>query len=150
MQLARHELRRSAGHAWWLALGWTGLTQERWESLPRVARRAIVTAFWLLVGIILVWVGGVINGSVFLAALVAFALIVPPFERVKVGPYRVGRFIAPAALLALAVLYPYSLGNMFQWPFFGPFPAMNTMVVMAVFVMMALGLNVVVGYAGLL
>src|SRR3989440_5928075 len=35
-------------------------------------------------------------------------------------------------------------------PIFGPFPGMSTMVGMAVFTMMALGLNFVVGYAGLL
>ncbi len=37
-----------------------------------------------------------------------------------------------------------------QFPIFGPFPQMSTMVGMAVFTMMALGLNFVVGYAGLL
>src|SRR5947207_4003889 len=37
-----------------------------------------------------------------------------------------------------------------QLPIFGPFPQMSTMVGMAVFSMMALGLNFVVGYAGLL
>ena len=35
-------------------------------------------------------------------------------------------------------------------PVFGPAPQMDTMVVMMIFTMMALGLNVVVGYAGLL
>jgi branched-chain amino acid transport system permease protein len=37
-----------------------------------------------------------------------------------------------------------------ELPIFGPFPQMSTMVGMAVFAMMALGLNFVVGYAGLL
>jgi len=35
-------------------------------------------------------------------------------------------------------------------PIFGPFPQLSTMVVMMIFTMMALGLNFVVGYAGLL
>jgi branched-chain amino acid transport system permease protein len=39
---------------------------------------------------------------------------------------------------------------MFTIPLFGAFPSVRTGVVMLVFVMMALGLNVVVGYAGLL
>ena len=37
-----------------------------------------------------------------------------------------------------------------ELPIFGPFPAMSTMVGMVIFTMMALGLNFVVGYAGLL
>src|SRR5581483_5046673 len=40
--------------------------------------------------------------------------------------------------------------HMPQVPIFGPFPQLSTMVVMMIFTMMALGLNVVVGYAGLL
>ena len=35
-------------------------------------------------------------------------------------------------------------------PLFGPFPQLSTLVVMTIFTMMALGLNFVVGYAGLL
>ena len=58
----------------------------------------------------------------------------------------------PLAVLALAITYPYygSITSMPQLPIFGPFPQMSTMVVMAIFTMMALGLNFVVGYAGLL
>src|SRR5258708_23833135 len=37
-----------------------------------------------------------------------------------------------------------------QVPMFGPFPQLSTMVVMMIFTIMALGLNFVVGYAGLL
>ena len=37
-----------------------------------------------------------------------------------------------------------------QLPIFGPFPQLSTMVGMGIFSMMALGLNFVVGYAGLL
>ena len=50
----------------------------------------------------------------------------------------------------LAVLYPFYYTHLFGWPIFGPAPQMDTMVVMMIFTMMALGLNVVVGYAGLL
>ena len=55
------------------------------------------------------------------------------------------------ALLALAFLYPQygeSLGGI---PVIGGFvPSVNSMVIMIVFTMMAVGLNMVVGYAGLL
>jgi branched-chain amino acid transport system permease protein len=49
-----------------------------------------------------------------------------------------------------AVLYPYYVDKMFTIPIFGPFPDVSTGVVMIVFIMMAVGLNIVVGYAGLL
>ena len=63
--------------------------------------------------------------------------------------------IIPLAVLALAIAYPFYgstnvVTRMPQFPIFGPLPQMSTMVGMAVFTMMALGLNFVVGYAGLL
>jgi branched-chain amino acid transport system permease protein len=39
---------------------------------------------------------------------------------------------------------------MFEMPIFGEFPSVDTGVTMLIFIMMALGLNIVVGYAGLL
>ena len=53
-------------------------------------------------------------------------------------------------MLAIATSYPYYVGHMPEVPLFGPFPQLSTLVVMTVFTMMALGLNFVVGYAGLL
>src|SRR5207244_11321652 len=76
--------------------------------------------------------------------------VCPPYRRMRVGRFPAGAAFAPAPVLLIAVLYPYYLVHMFQLPVFGPFPAMSTMVVMMIFTMMALGLNVVVGYAGLL
>ena len=53
-------------------------------------------------------------------------------------------------MLALAASYPYYVDHMPEVPLFGPFPQLSTLVVMTVFTMMALGLNFIVGYAGLL
>ena len=77
-------------------------------------------------------------------------LVVPRYENVTVRGVRVGKWILPGAVLALAITYPYYQSSLPQVPIFGPFPAMSTMVVMMIFTMMALGLNFVVGYAGLL
>ena len=55
------------------------------------------------------------------------------------------------AMIALGLLYPLIVEYLQDLPVFGDFvPATSSMVVMMVFTMMALGLNVVVGYAGLL
>ena len=61
-------------------------------------------------------------------------------------PSVVRRVVVPIAVLALFVFYPKYVDQLsVQW-----FPQMGVMVQMCVFAMMALGLNVVVGYAGLL
>ena len=60
----------------------------------------------------------------------------------------------PVTALTIAVAYPILIAKDWLWsdsvPIFSNVPTMDTMVIMAVYVMMALGLNMVVGYAGLL
>jgi branched-chain amino acid transport system permease protein len=56
-----------------------------------------------------------------------------------------------ASLVVLAAVYPFTVDTLRVMPLIGDFvPGTGSMVVMLVFTMMALGLNVVVGYAGLL
>ncbi len=56
-----------------------------------------------------------------------------------------------AALIVLGFLYPEIVDSLQDLPLIGDFvPSVDSMVVMIVFTMMAVGLNVVVGYAGLL
>ena len=55
------------------------------------------------------------------------------------------------AMIALGLSYPLIVEYLQDIPVIGDFvPATSSMVVMMIFTMMALGLNVVVGYAGLL
>ncbi len=55
------------------------------------------------------------------------------------------------AIVLLGFLYPYYNDSLRDFPLIGDFvPSVNSMVVMIVFTMMAVGLNIVVGYAGLL
>jgi branched-chain amino acid transport system permease protein len=55
------------------------------------------------------------------------------------------------AVIALALIYPFIVEPLQDLPIVGDFiPRTGSMVVMLVFTMMAVGLNVVVGYAGLL
>jgi branched-chain amino acid transport system permease protein len=56
-----------------------------------------------------------------------------------------------AGLVALGIAYPFLVETLRVLPLVGDFvPGTGSMVVMLVFTMMALGLNIVVGYAGLL
>jgi branched-chain amino acid transport system permease protein len=57
----------------------------------------------------------------------------------------------PVGVIALGVLYPEYVESLQDAPVIGDFiPSLGSMVVMIVFTMMAVGLNIVVGYAGLL
>src|SRR5581483_7758250 len=65
-------------------------------------------------------------------------------------PQRQRIWVLPIVAVAAAVMYPFYQTKMFTIPVFGTWPDVATGVVMLVFVMMAVGLNIVVGYAGLL
>ena len=66
-------------------------------------------------------------------------------------PAPVRRFLLPAGVIAFGLLYPQLLPYLDDIPLIGTlFPAVGTVVIMIVFTMMAVGLNIVVGYAGLL
>ncbi len=72
-------------------------------------------------------------------------------------PPRIRRIALPLTVLAVAIAYPILWANeltgtntLFEIPVFKAFPNMDTMVAIAIFAMMAIGLNMVVGYAGLL
>jgi branched-chain amino acid transport system permease protein len=65
-------------------------------------------------------------------------------------PRRVRGVVLPAVVIVLAFLYPYYNESLPNIPLFGSFPSVDTAVTMTIFIMMAIGLNIVVGYAGLL
>ena len=66
-------------------------------------------------------------------------------------PAPVRRFLLPAGVIAFGLFYPQLLPYLDDIPVIGTlFPAVGTVVIMIVFTMMAVGLNIVVGYAGLL
>jgi branched-chain amino acid transport system permease protein len=65
-------------------------------------------------------------------------------------PRRVRSAAIPTTVIVLAFLYPYYVDSLPDIPVFGSFPSVDTAVTMTIFIMMAIGLNIVVGYAGLL
>jgi branched-chain amino acid transport system permease protein len=60
------------------------------------------------------------------------------------------RFVIPAIVLVVALTYPLYNGSLPTMHLFGDFPTIETAVIMGVYAIMAVGLNIVVGYAGLL
>jgi branched-chain amino acid transport system permease protein len=68
----------------------------------------------------------------------------------RVGPLPLRRGLVPLILLVLAVTYPLYDGSLGTMQILGDYPATDTAVIMTVYAMMAVGLNIVVGYAGLL
>jgi branched-chain amino acid transport system permease protein len=146
----RRRITGAISRGWWAVLGSVGLSRHRWQTLPRLTRRTVKAVVWVLIGLLLIKFLGVWKDSALVLAVVVLLLVIPSYDQVTIGGRNVGKWIIPGAVLALAISYPYYLGDMPQVPIFGPFPQMSTMVVMMIFTIMALGLNFVVGYAGLL
>ncbi len=124
-------LDHSLGYA--VATGTALYWVRRMPRLPwRLAGQLVIISIFLFTGVT----------SLAAALAIAFAVFwVPPRYR---------SWTLPVVAIALAVLYPFYAAKMFTIPVFGVWPDVATGVVMLVFIMMAVGLNIVVGYAGLL
>jgi branched-chain amino acid transport system permease protein len=112
------------------------------QEVRRRGKRALifgVPAFLILA------ISGAASLALVLLTLVALALYVPAWNLV-----RHGRWVVLAGVLLLVAAYPFYQANLFEIPIFGEFPSVDTGVTMLIYIMMALGLNIVVGYAGLL
>ena len=121
------------------ALGYLVLTGAAlyWTTkLPRLpwklAAQLVIISIFLIAGV----------NSLAAVLAIAFAVFwIPPRYRT---------WALPVVAITLAALYPFYQPKMFVFPVFGVWPDVATGVVMLVFIMMAVGLNIVVGYAGLL
>jgi branched-chain amino acid transport system permease protein len=123
-----------------------------WGDRSVIERRAVIGAAAVVIGWLLLVAFSSFELSAVFVGLVFLALYVPAWNRVPVrlGGVRLGRLVIPVALIVLALTYPFFWDHLFEVPIFGPFPEVGTGVYMLVFIMMAIGLNIVVGYAGLL
>src|SRR3981081_2116558 len=120
--------------------------RDGWRALAPSQRRAVKAVAAVAIGLGLTALFGVWKPSALAIAAVILVLVVPRYGRLG----KVGRYIVPAAVLAIAIAYPYYWTHMPELPLFGAFPQLSTLVVMMIFTVMPLGLNFVVGYAGLL
>jgi branched-chain amino acid transport system permease protein len=146
----RRRIAESITRAWWSALGAVGLPHERWLGFSPAVRRAVKSALWVAIFLALVAAFGVWKTSALAIGAVIYLLVAPRWTRLRFHGFNYGKWIAPVSVLAIAAAYPYYVNHMPELPLFGPFPQLSTLVVMTIFTMMALGLNFVVGYAGLL
>ena len=81
--------------------------------------------------------------STFYFLAVIAIIYVPPWETVP----GVGRYARATIAMIIAFTYPFVWDKLFTVPIFGAFPSVPTGVVMLVFIMMAVGLNIVVARA---
>jgi branched-chain amino acid transport system permease protein len=130
-----------------------------WGKLPALPLKVVIPAVLVaaaLGGVAVAFATDSTLNGVLTAVGLAIALLVPPWRSTSddtpLGEKElsVGSHVVPLAVLALVLTLPFWVGHMFTIPVFGPFPTVDTAVPMLVFMMMAVGLNIVVGYAGLL
>jgi branched-chain amino acid transport system permease protein len=121
---------------------WLKAHPEFEHEARRRAKRALIVGG---IAFLILAVTGAASFALIWLTAVALALYVPAW-----GTLRHGRWVVVLGVIALVALYPFYEANLFQMPIFGEFPSVDTGVTMLIFIMMALGLNIVVGYAGLL
>jgi branched-chain amino acid transport system permease protein len=160
-------------------IGFRNQFRARWQAMPELERAAISIGIAVGISILLFFVDHALAYALltitalywirklpqFPHKLIAQALLVLVF--LVAGPRTVAIVLAlgflmtwvpegarqivyPVTAVFLAVVYPFYQSKMFTIPVFGSWPDVATGVVMILFIMMAVGLNIVVGYAGLL
>jgi ABC-type branched-subunit amino acid transport system permease subunit len=131
---------------WWHR--WTGLLGEprqRWRALDDRERAQARLVFRVAIVGVLIYIAWPL--ALLVAVLFGVNYVKPQIpERFAWAR----RAIVPTIILIVAVTYPFYVANLPVMQLFGAFPDVNTAVIMGVYVMMAIGLNIVVGYAGLL
>jgi branched-chain amino acid transport system permease protein len=122
-----------------------GEPRRRWRSLGGKQRRQanfVLKALLVVVVAIISWPLGVL-------VLVLFAAnYLDPFIPGRLQWSK--RALIPTIIGVVAITYPFYNGSLSNMRLFGAYPDVNTAVIMGVYVIMAIGLNIVVGYAGLL
>jgi branched-chain amino acid transport system permease protein len=136
------EYRQPWYHRW---AGIPGEWRRRWRGMDDRQRfRVGIVLRVVLIGF-LIWVGWplALLVAVLFAVQYAFPYVPRPYTRFK-------RFVIPLIILVVTVTYPLYVGDLGSMNILGDYPVLGTAVIMGVYAMMAIGLNIVVGYAGLL
>ena len=144
-------LGRSIYSGFWQGLEGAGVKDAhgRWREQSPFLQRAVPPVVIAALVILVAWAAGQPPDS---ALLVLLAIT----YAVYILPRRWRRVAAPLVVLLLVVVYPLLIQQndyqrfLFDVPIFNVFPSLDTATAMIIFAMMAIGLNMVVGYAGLL
>jgi branched-chain amino acid transport system permease protein len=136
------EYRRPWWHRWAGALG---EVRRRYRGLDDRQRFQTGIVFRAIFLGILLWVAWPLALLVALLFAVQYATPYIPQRFVWLR-----RFVIPTIILVVAITYPFYNGSLPTMHLFGSFPTLETAVIMGVYAIMAIGLNIVVGYAGLL
>jgi branched-chain amino acid transport system permease protein len=150
--VARLNVRDRVQGGFWRTLETVGVknARSRWEAQSPFLQRAVPPLVIAALVLVIAWAAGVPPHPTLLVLLaVVYALYLLP--------RRARRIVLPLTVLGIALAYPILWANelngtnvLFEIPVFKAFPNMDTMVAIVIFAMMAIGLNMVVGYAGLL
>ncbi|MGZ4338780.1 MAG: branched-chain amino acid ABC transporter permease [Gaiellaceae bacterium] len=161
------------------AIGLRNQLRARWKAMPFQQRAGIAIGLEVVLAVLLFFIDIALGYAVLTLSALYWIHRLPPLpwklgaQAVLVilflvlGPASFGFLLAiafavfwvperrrvwllPVVAIGAAVFYPFYQPKMFTIPVFGAWPDVATGVVMLVFVMMAVGLNIVVGYAGLL
>jgi branched-chain amino acid transport system permease protein len=142
---------KPARDGFWPSVERAGLkdARSRWSEQPSFVQRAVPPVVIAVIVILVAWAAGVSpDPALIVLLLITYVLYLLP--------RRIRRIALPLTVLALVVVYPLLIQQanyqrfLFKVPIFDVFPGMDTMIAMIIFAMMAVGLNMVVGYAGLL
>jgi branched-chain amino acid transport system permease protein len=127
---------------------YAGLPAElrtRWRGMDDRQRFQAGIVLRVLLLVVLVIIGWPLAFLVAILFAVHYALPFVP------EPWsRFNRFVVPTIVLVVAVTYPFFVDSLGSMRLLGDYPGLDTAVIMGVYAMMAVGLNIVVGYAGLL
>jgi branched-chain amino acid transport system permease protein len=127
----------------WAAI--PGEWRRRWRGMDERQRLIAGIVIRVVVVLFLIWISWPL-------ALFAAILFAVPYgaERMPGPVRRFSHFFIPTIVLVVVVLYPFYLAHLGSMNVLGDYPDLGTGVIMGVYAMMAVGLNIVVGYAGLL
>jgi branched-chain amino acid transport system permease protein len=160
-------------------IGLRNQLRARWKAMPYRQRAGVAIGLEVLLAVLLYFVDHSLAYAVLTISAIYWTNRLPPLPWKLAGqalivlvflvatqwslaatlaigfglfwiPKRYRVWAVPVVAVLLATLYPFYQTKMFTIPVFGVWPDVSTGVYMIVFVMMAVGLNIVVGYAGLL
>jgi branched-chain amino acid transport system permease protein len=136
------EYRRPWHHRW---TGLLGEPRRRWRGMDDRQRFQAGVVLRVVLLLVLVYISWTL--AVFIALIILAQYVQP---RIPDEYAWVRRALIPTIVSLVVVTYPFYVDSLSEMKLFGAYPDVGTAVIMGVYVMMAIGLNIVVGYAGLL